>query len=346
MEVHLVAILSIKLFEDTQEIMNKILSDKITLDFPIFDSSYPSIIIDNSFVNSLSDNEKKYFKRIDKRKDQVPMIIISTFNLPPFSEEELTELGDGPVNIDSKEYVNFNEFIAERTFRKRIIDLILSINLSYCGGINILEGKLFRYGKKVNDFGTIYNDLDLVKELSAKIGWPKLSNLQIEKTFNWLMNYKNSLDNISDSRIGRAVNAFTYLFHTSIIFENDLNDLLWSLIGLETIYTDGNTDLQNQLDYKSQLILGERQEFKKIIKNMYDYRSRYLHGKLNFASQFSSKDTTDFFDKFYPDLHEATNTAIGTFVASLQYFVLNDITDINFLRTYNYEITTSKSKTK
>ncbi len=343
MEIHLVAILSIKSFEGTDEIIKYVFSKNV-FEFPIFETTYPAMIIDNKFIENLGDKEQKYFEKIYKYEDQEPIIIMSSFNIPPPNEEIKSSVGDGPINVNSKEYQNINEFIAEDTFRKRILDLIISFNLSFCGGINIVEGRLFRNGKLVNNYNVIYNDLEFGKQLSIKVGWPTLTNLPLNQTFNWLMNFKNDMDNISNSRIGRAVNAFTYLFHDSFLYEDDLSDLLWSLVGLESIYTDGNTDLQNQLDYKSQLLLGERKEFKKVVKNMYEYRSKYVHGKLNFASRFSGKDTTDFIEKFSPELSEASNTAISTFTATLQHFVKNNITDINFLRTYNYEITTSKIK--
>jgi hypothetical protein len=347
MEVKMSAILAINLYDNfndkvIRDKVNRLFKNKITIKFPIFNKTFTTIINDKKTYNKLSDVEKKYYDKINKLNNCKPILIISFIDLPPISDD----FSEGPVNIDSKHYINHSEFFLEDTFRKRILDLILSINLAYCGGININEGRLFRNGKKVNKFDTIISDLDFSKVLSLKKHWPKLKSLDINKTFKWFMNFKDSLDDISNSRIGRAVNAFTYLFHTSVFFENDLSDLVWSLIGLESIYTEGNIDLQNQLDLKSQLLLGKRQEYKKIVKDMYAYRSQYLHGKLNFASQFSDKDTSHFFDKFYPELYEVTNTAVGTLISTLQYFVINNITDINFKHIYKPFITKYKDDKK
>lgn len=325
MEVHLVAILSVKSSEGTQGIINNLLSNKQAFEFPIYNSLHPALIIDSKSVDSLNMAEKKYFNRIKQLENQEAIIIASNFNLSPISED-----------------LSISKFLTEKKFKNRIIDLILAVNLAYCGGLNVFEGQLFSNGKTVDSFGLIINELQFGKLLASNIGWPLLSNLPIGKTFSWFMKFNETLDNVSNSSISRALNAFTYLFHTSLWWEDDTGDLLKSLVGLEAIYTDDHLDLQNQLDYKSQLILGERQEFKKVIKKMYKYRSMYIHGKLNIASQFSI-DKEDYFNNYYPDAIEATNTATSVLVATPHYFINNDITDINFLRTYNYEFTTSKN---
>lgn len=56
--------------------------------------------------------------------------------------------------------------------------------------------------------------------------------------------------------------------------------------GLEALYCQGNSNLPGQLNVKSTLLLGDRVSFKKDFNKMYDYRSRFVHGDLNFQDQY------------------------------------------------------------
>lgn len=119
---------------------------------------------------------------------------------------------------------------------------------------------------------------------SRKIGWPALENVPIKHIWEWFFDHTRSVDGISQSKVGRALNAYSYLFHESLLGFNP-EDLFWALLGIEALYAEGALGIQSQVDKKTQLVLGKRKEHKKIFGKMYSFRSRFIHGDLDFANR-------------------------------------------------------------
>lgn len=114
-------------------------------------------------------------------------------------------------------------------------------------------------------------------ENAQKMKWPPLKSLSIRAVWRWLQKVPGFNNDFGLTKVGRAIAAFTHLFRRRgpTTFGEVL---LWALLGLEALYTRGTTELGSQLSAKTQLLLGEQQDFKKAITRMYAYRSRLTHG--------------------------------------------------------------------
>ncbi|QOY36478.1 hypothetical protein AWH56_001945 [Anaerobacillus isosaccharinicus] len=87
---------------------------------------------------------------------------------------------------------------------------------------------------------------------------------------------------VTPNSTGRALSSFSFLLgkdYTNILFR--------SVMGIEALYAKGTSSLQEQVREKSQLILGKQEAFKKVYTNMYNFRSRYIHGDLDFPTDHS-----------------------------------------------------------
>jgi hypothetical protein len=164
---------------------------------------------------------------------------------------------------------------------------------------------------------------------SLNLKWPNIELVDIEKTWNWYFKYESGIDTISSSPIERAINAFSYLFDSSSDFR--FGEIFWALVALEAIYCRGNYNLQGQLSLKTEIYLGKREEFKKSISKMYDFRSRFIHGDLNFPNKYFydnlSKDFNDFYGSEYS---QAVDLAVSIIIATFQKLIIDGKYEIEF----------------
>lgn len=141
-------------------------------------------------------------------------------------------------------------------------------------------------------FPMMCSSIDIALQIGEKYQWPKVSYLPVNIAKEVLHDNWPAFENISKNRLQRALNAFSYFFHDNLL-DNSHIDLFYSLIGLEALYVSGKENIQKQVDLKSQLLLGPRTVFKKKFSELYDFRSRYIHGDLNFTNKFCVGDHID-----------------------------------------------------
>ncbi len=220
----------------------------------------------------------------------------------------------------------FRSLVVEELKRKVLYFLILS-QLAKPGSIKSLRGDVFVNEKLVSDFYTI---LSIHRESRGDIqnlGWPEYKNLKLEKVWNWFQTNHFSFQRHSKSNTERALNAFTHLFKVSL--NDNIFDLLWALIGIETLYCSGKEGLSEQIFNKTQIVLGELKDYKKRLKQMYDFRSRLVHGDLDIPPNYY-----DLYDeeneKFEGSLYDSTVLAVAILTTTLQIMVEENKSSLSF----------------
>lgn len=106
------------------------------------------------------------------------------------------------------------------------------------------------------------------------------------------------------------------------------------MVGLEALYGRDQGGKTEQLLKKSELLLGERKSDKRALNSLYNFRSRLLHGDVNFPLAYSQWDGVDGTDKFYTDVWKAEDLAVAVLWCSLQQLVVRKKSELNFM----YEI--------
>ncbi len=227
--------------------------------------------------------------------------------------------------IDDKKEVaekKYHYYSLEYFVEGFVKQLLVYSNLAKPGAFDTREGKIriteFLDTEKIqiSDFTMLANSIPYSLELCEKYKWPPLKELPLNSTLTWLYHHSFALENLSKSRIQRALNAFSYLFHESFK-DNDPGDLFFSLIGIEAIYAQNSNNIQDQVNQKSQLLLGKRNEFKKIFNELYDYRSRYIHGQLNFTNKFFFDDEESAIEQILKT-YEKSAFAIAILTSTIQ----------------------------
>jgi hypothetical protein len=254
----------------------------------------------------------------------------------PFPDEARFDV---PVDIPSaekEEYVKaVHRLLIEQAFCKRVSDLLVMANISRIGSMELKDSVVIQEGnlRKYSHLPQMDAwSLQRAVELTESMGWPKLQTLDFAQVWRWFAEHEGLLDSFSNSAIGRALNAFSRLFEIGT--RDEPMQLLWALVGIEALYVKGKVALIEQVKGKAQAFLGPQEAYKKKIGKMYEFRSRFVHGDLDFPGLYLLGDAREAVEKFDRDLLESIALAVAVLVATLQELIRRDWTGLD----YSYKV--------
>lgn len=220
--------------------------------------------------------------------------------------------------------------VATSVFEHNIQDFLLCMTIAAPGTVNTVRGTLWLNGKFHRIIDGFYSDLDNdVLYVREEIGWPISKSLPVEKVWDWFHSFKGIERGVGRGSIGRAVAAMSYLVRSDFREKSDF-EIMWALLGLEAIYCHPNSGTMNQLIEKSQILLGPIDRNKNAIREMYNLRSRILHGDLDLPFKYSCWDGEPTASAYWDKQDKADSIAKIMLVSTLQILVERDIIDINF----------------
>ena len=85
-----------------------------------------------------------------------------------------------------------------------------------------------------------------------------------------------------------------------------------------------------QVNEKVQLVLGEITEFKKSIKNMYNFRSRLVHGDLDIPSIIGENYQDQRIERYDVELYHSALLSLAILVSTFQWMIENNQTELIF----------------
>lgn len=145
------------------------------------------------------------------------------------------------------------------------------------------------------------------------------------KLLEWYSKHNISIRRRSSSKIDRALNVFSYNFTYNRM--NTESALIWSLIGLECLFCDGDGK-SKQIHDKAQVLFGDMISFKDKLKKLYGFRSRLIHGKMDIPpNQF------DMFSNrldYHEELDKYATLACLLLTYTLLDMILRNATALNF----------------
>lgn len=238
------------------------------------------------------------------------------------------------INIDvllkiDKEYPETAFYIC---FEYKVINYLIALQISIPGIIHFSEGIVIAPIRLLREIDPM---ISLTREMFQfnldNFKWPRLKILDINKTWLWLE--PCFIDKISTNKLQRALFSFTWILHNDSL--NDLTrELFYSLLGIEALYAIGNTNIMGQINEKVQLVLGELSDFKNVIKKMYDFRSRLVHGDLNIPSRMGIDcDGINEIEKFDTEILKSSCLALAILISTFQWMIENNCTELKFETT-------------
>jgi len=252
---------------------------------------------------------------------------------------DLEKVSNSFSDKEKKEFEEYNIDLQVIT-KELCCDEVKSYLYDFCVAFCLAYPGLFEFGSAEITLGEykipIGGCFSTVQEVylqSVEQKWPEISVLSAKKVWKWINQKTNFRKGISETALDRALNALTYLFNPA-----SYEDLLYCLMGIEAIFNSNQQyGIMEQIKTKCELLFGEIKN-KKAISDMYNTRSRFIHGQLNFPSKFNPNDATDEFYKFISkDYKKTLDTASGILIASLQKYVINDASYLTTEMKLNFE---------
>lgn len=220
------------------------------------------------------------------------------------------------ATLEERTYVS--KTMGASDLRKAIFEVVMASNLARPGVLAPEGGAVFFDGTKYENIPHWTNPIDSAYDETKHINWPELSELPFRKVWTWLLNVPNFRKGFASSDLGRALAAFSYLFGDSIDSEYPFGHGLWAILGLEALYGEGTELITRQLVDKTNAFLGKQTSHKSALKEMYSFRSRFLHGDINFPYSHCRFHGLDEFDRFYDESTRPEWFAIRVLTATLQ----------------------------
>jgi hypothetical protein len=240
-----------------------------------------------------------------------------------YIEIETSEIDKVDKEIQSTIFTDF--------FSKRITDLLLVANLCRPGSIEVEysvilnDGQLQPYSHlpKINCW-----QLQRAVKLSKETDWPGLKEIPIKQAWEWAMDHKSAFEGYDSTPLGRAISAYSRLFETGKI--DEAMHLVWSLIGIEALYVRGKNSIMEQVREKVYAFIGEPQTYKKKLAKMYEFRSRFIHGDLDFEPFVVEHDARYEIERHMVEQSEAIDTAVAVLAATLQEIIIRNWSGLDF----------------
>ncbi|OBZ08345.1 hypothetical protein A8L34_23820 [Bacillus sp. FJAT-27264] len=321
-EIILPILRSIPFDKEWEEAINQVVDELVSTAF-LFPLS----------AEQLEINEVKVkFEILNENDIRIDLLEKSIRKRTVLSAQAQLEIIDKPVkgieewsvdSIDLWSQVSIDHFV------KRIYDFIISTNVARVGIIQVDEGLIFVEGQLYGKTKMMISDLYEVFLFTKKTKWPNLGNLEINTVWNWVKGKVGFLDGVGGTPVERALTGLTYLFGSSSEFNQGM-ELFFTMIALEALYCSSNNGIKEQLLEKSQVFLGVQNEYKKLFKSMYDYRSKFIHGGLNFPGKYHIFDGSDEFEKFTEESIEVSLMAKSVLIATLQQLSKLNMNELNF----------------
>jgi hypothetical protein len=269
----------------------------------------------HDYLNTIKSNPITKFKVLN-------FSVFLEFELEDNPYRELTDIDeDNAAILYLDAYINL--------LLKYILDLTLCANIALPGSLQFSKCDSFINGSWYQEHTGAVNDWDNLFELSDRLKWPNLSKMAISSVWEWIEAIDGFDEGVGKGSLGRSLAAISYLFHKNTQTENML-DLIWSLMALESLYGKSNTALKDQLLSKSEAFLGPRLENKKKFGWMYDFRSRFIHGDIDFVFQSHIYDGSDEYKKFRDEIYESSDIANLMLVGTLQKMASLMLYEMNF----------------
>ena len=244
-------------------------------------------------------------------------------------EETLLIMDNMGHTYNSEESIYLQWHIIKEDITKCINDMFFVINFISLGKIDsggfvVYCNKFSNEQKIINKFQ--YWGIEEAAKFAIKTQWPKFEELDFCKTWNWLNKREWFITSFGGGNTGRAVLGLM----NSLKIEDTPAQLFWALLAIEALYTRGRGELGEQVKEKSQILLGNIENHKKIINQMYGYRSRFIHGDIDFVGVNFINDATDYFEKYDENLREAVDCARAILIASLHQIIKRNWEGISF----------------
>jgi hypothetical protein len=206
----------------------------------------------------------------------------------------------------------------ERALARTIMDeacskLVFGLSLYMPGAIR----SAYAYTNATPDLGINFaciNELADSAELILSTGLSLSARVAVGDFMGWLSGVDGFWDGVPNTNVGRATSFLSHAHHYLYQLES-VEDFVWIMAAIESLYTTGGHSILAQLKRRIKLVLPEmgRLVSEKGLGKLYDFRSRFLHGNLSVKNRFTNSGNEEgFHGEFGGHFSLATAIAVKT----------------------------------
>jgi hypothetical protein len=278
---------------------------------------------------------------VSRKKHDEAVEVIGFSSTCEFSDAQIRDWAPEVYARNPDTVYRFAEEFLIRALHFRIGDLAIATNIARPGSV-LFEEAISQRATNLSQDGQAFSWAfrEIVEYIHSR-GWPPLGEIELPTVVNWLENLPGYSMGKAKGRVSRAVGALSYLIEGRPSDHGQV-DLVWALLGLEALYGFGNQGLRAQLTDKTEVLLGPRVSDKKHFGAIYDYRSRFIHGDIDFPPCYRLFEDPESDDDFASQTYECWTIASAVLLSSLQELVRRNASNLEF----RYTVSTSEASPK
>jgi hypothetical protein len=299
-------------------------------DFKLGFRDYP---IENFRIQLLKKPKRKKSRTVTINGMKLPRLwqhlnvsFTCTLTLVDFSIQTASGKPDKSLTLAQRQAMHAQ--IACEQFASVITQLLLATQIAKPDVLAVDEIELYLFKRFLKTADSVHR-LCSIGEFIDRQSWPVIEALPICSVWQWLCSSVPLAENLGKTPVDRALNAFTYLVKDEPAKRSELESLMWAMVGLEALYGRGASDLTYQLVEKVGVLLGKNERLEKLVREMYRFRSLFIHGKADFPSAFFDAYGLPEYDK-YMKKSDVTARSIAILIASLQQLVKRNWKNLGF----------------
>ncbi|WP_456867879.1 hypothetical protein [Galbibacter sp. BG1] len=233
------------------------------------------------------------------------------------SEEGFEEKYFGSVMDFGKDLVKFETI---KLFKKSLDEVFILSHISTPGALKFRDGVLFIDNKFYEEYETLSGFVREAFEHCDSIKYPRIKHVSTQKLLTQIKSMDVGFKLTPTCQLEKALNCLSNVLNPRL----DINEILmYSVIGLETLFVSGEQNIQKQIDENVQLLLGRLSSHKRIIKNLYNFRSKLFHGEFELKPyHYYRNELVDYIDDTDSKLYEACAFSTLILIATIQEMIL------------------------
>jgi len=191
------------------------------------------------------------------------------------------------------------------------------------------NNSILNYNDKQIAIKSSYRSFSIKKavESSAKVNWPKFEAISIQDTCKWFYDKEGFELGLGETQINKAIVAYI----NSLIKPRDNSlQLFWLMQSLEILYCSRSEKLSESLEINTRLFLGDRSDYKKLVKKMYDTRSRFIHGNMPNSTVGFFLTEAEEHSIFLEALDECVSVAYSILIATFRKLIFLNKNQLEF----------------
>jgi hypothetical protein len=306
--------------EQAEGLIESLIKSSGKIDIPLDDFGKANLNISKLSEDRISELKSKHSKYFEKGY----LSVISFYTEITF--EEIYSFHSKSKPLPNNEELNKSYLVG--LFESRLVNFLIFTQIALPGSLYTYPGFLLEDGEvRGYDFNMFTSNLVGWAFYDNKNSWPSLKKLDIKKVWSYILDKTTLLTASSKTNIENGLSAFSYLIDKD---DNSANSLFWAMAGIEALYADGDIGIGYQIDNKSKEFLGEPSENKRVLKNLYNYRSKFLHGRMSLPINHGWIHEGNYPDKHEEEIMDMAFLASKLLISTLQEIITRGLVEFQF----------------